>query len=149
MIGKTERVYKPASPKREPSDKQVFKRKAKNFVEGLARSVFHSSFKSAQIKSRGRREEIEFKLLVLGHNTLDRLTLLNSEISTKIGSRYTLEFNGKINARNSREELHIYLTVFDNEFKQFLLDDCFNPEKDRYEQSTRPETTPRSTELYQ
>lgn len=115
----------PASPQvsrsREISPKKKLRKKAKSFVEGIARLCFGFRYKSIIIRNRPRKAELIYKIRVLGHNTVDCLTRFNNEVKKKAGEHYRLSFSGAFNPRTDREEMFIELVLFGDIIKDQIV----------------------------
>lgn len=98
--------------KREPSTKQLFKRKAKCVVSGIAKSAFGGAFKTLQIKNRPRKAELIYKLKISGESASESISKFNQMIAEKARNHYLLSFSGRINPRTAREEMFIELVLF-------------------------------------
>ena len=97
---------------REPSTKKVFKRKAKSFVEGVAKSCFGRTYKSTIVRSRPRKAELAYKIKLLGKASSEGISRFNKEVVKRALHHYTLAFSGKINPRTGKEEVFLDLVLF-------------------------------------
>ena len=98
--------------KREPSDKQLFKRKAQSFISGIAKAAFGVAYKTTVVKNRPRKAELGFKLKILGMGSSESISRFNQMVAKKARNQYTLTYTGKINPRTNKEELFIDLVMF-------------------------------------
>lgn len=98
-----------------PSPKRTKKIREQQLLYDLAKDIFRRNLKSVDVKTKYRRKENLFKITIKGFDSITGISRLQEKLGSIIEGNYKFSFCGNINPKTGKEDVLIYVTVYNQE----------------------------------